>query len=204
MFNLPTESTAYRIIGIDPGSDTLGFAVLEIDLLSGESQLLEASTFSGYDLRFELPHVLEIHGARHARIWGHQQNLERQFKIHRPDTVLSESPFMGKFPQAFATLTEVMTAIRRSIYLYDPLMPLETVDPPTVKQAVGVKAKKTDKNDVKIGLLKIDWLNNPHEIDLESLDEHSVDAICVALTKINSLRTSILLANELKEGLGEN
>lgn len=192
MFTLPTEDVKFRICGIDPGSDTLGLSLVQVDLLSGEVDLLESSTYTGSSMLKQYPLLVEIHGARTARLWAHQDNLERQFKIHRPHAVYSESPFLGRFPQAFAALTECITAIRRATFLYDPLMQLNLVDPPTVKLAVGVKAKGTDKNDVKKGLQKVEWLNNPNGINIESLDEHSVDSICVALTRAKALREHIL------------
>lgn len=193
MFVLPAdEQLLFRILGVDPGSDTMGVAVIELNMLTGSIGLLEANTYSGHALMKTVPHVLEVHGPRTARLWGHQENMERLFRLHHPQMVVSESPFLGRFPQAFAALTECISAIRRAVYMFDPLMPLLQVDPPTVKLAVGVKARGTDKDDVKRALIKATFYENTGGLDIASLDEHSVDAICVALTKAIEIRNNIL------------
>jgi hypothetical protein len=90
---------------------------------------------------------------------------------------------MGRFPQAFAALTECLTAIRRAVLRYDDFKPLLLVDPPTAKLAVGVKGKGSVKDDVKQGVLSLRNLLNPDNIDIQNLDEHSIDAIAVAMSR---------------------
>lgn len=64
---------------------------------------------------------------------------------------------------------------------YDPYAVLHTVDPPTVKKAVGVLGKikgKDKKSPVKDKVAQLSALYL--EKDIESLDEHAVDAVAVA------------------------
>lgn len=187
MLTLPAVSERFRIVGIDPGTDTLGVAGIEVDLATREVVLLEVRTFSGTQLARHYPNVVAVHGERTARLWAHEDNLYGYFTYMQPHCVISESPFMGRFPQAFAALTECMAAIQRAVYRYDPFLPLLTVDPPTVKKLVGVQGKGTTKDDVKRGLLNLTYLQNPYNIDIASLDEHSVDAVVVALTRADAI-----------------
>jgi len=70
--------------------------------------------------------------------------------------------------------------IRQAVMVYDSHMPLNLVDPPTVKRAAGVVLRRgTDKEDVKQALLgrqDLVW-----GVDIHVLDEHSIDAVAVAL-----------------------
>lgn len=186
MLQYPSDPTPYRLVGVDPGSDTLGAAVLDLDLGTDRITLMEARTFSGEQLSRAFRHVEEVHGGRAARLMAHEENLYQYFCYAQPHSVASEGPFLARFPQAFATLTLCVENVRRSLYRYYPFMPLVIIDPPTVKLSVGVKGKGKTKEDVKIGLKRIireGRILNPHGIDINALDEHSVDAIVVAYTQ---------------------
>lgn len=193
MFPYPPDSRPYRIVGLDPGTDTFGAACLDLDLGTKQLELVEVNTFSGEQLSRSLPYVAQVYGDRTARLMAHEQNLLGYFKYLQPHCIISESPFLGRFPQAFAALTECVSAIRRAVMQYDGFMPLLVVDPPTVKLAVGVKGKGKTKDDVKDGLQKLiasGKLLNTVGVDIDALDEHSVDAIVVAYT-----RAEFIIAN---------
>lgn len=183
----PQGSTRYRIIGIDPGTDTLGASLLEVDLATRIIDILESQTFEGSKLAKSYENIAAYHGDRTARLIAHEDNLYGYFVYAQPHSIICESPFSNKrFPQAYAALTECVSHIRRAVMRYDGFKPLLQVDPPTAKLAVGVKARGTTKDDVKIGLLKAikaGHLHNPNNIDIGELDEHSVDAIVVAYTR---------------------
>lgn len=182
----PQGSSRYRILGIDPGTDTLGASVLEVDLVTREVVLLESSTFDGTQLARYFTNVATWHGDRAARLMAHEANLYGYMVFMQPHSVIAESPFLRKFPQAFAALTECMSHIRRAVIRYDPFMPLLQIDPPTVKLAMGVGKKGSTKDDVKRGLIAeiiAGRILNPNNIDIELLDEHSVDSIAVAYTR---------------------
>ena len=90
--------------------------------------------------------------------------------------VVSESPYMGRFPQAFATLTECMVAIRKACYNYNAYMNFDTIDPSTIKKSVGVKWKRGDKELIREAVRKL--TNNSVPVDI--MDEHSIDSIVMA------------------------
>ncbi len=89
--------------------------------------------------------------------------------------VVSESPYMGRFPQAFATLTECMVAIRKACYNYNAYMNFDTIDPSTIKKSVGVKGNSGDKELMREAVRKI--TNNSVPVDI--MDEHSIDSIAI-------------------------
>ena len=187
MLPFPPDPTPFRIVGVDPGTDTLGAATLDVYLGTGQVCLVEVHTFHGERLIREYREIESIHGHRVARLLAHEDNLFGYFSYTQPHCIISESPFLGRFPQAYAALTDCISSIRRAVMRYNMFLPLLQVDPPTVKLAVGVKGRGTTKDDVKRGLMKLlvetGKLQNPNQVDIEALDEHSVDAIVVAYTK---------------------
>lgn len=187
MLPFPTDPTPYRVVGLDPGTDTMGVATIDVFLgMNQAPMLIEVVTFSGEQLSRNYRSVVRYHSERTARLLAHEDNLVGYFGYTMPHSITAESPFLSRFPQAFAALTLCFEAIRRAVYRYNAFMPLIAIDPPTVKLCVGVKGRGTTKDDVKRGLLKAiaaGRLLNPYQIDIAALDEHSVDAIVVALTR---------------------
>lgn len=187
MIVLPGGYRPYRILAIDPGTNTLGTAILDMDLVTKRVSLEFAQTFKGDKMARRLEHVSSVYGDREAKLQAHTDNLFRLMVDYGPTAIISESPYMRKLPQAYAALVECLGAIRRAIQHYDPTICLELVDPPTVKKAVGAPGKGGDKSLVKQGVKAQVALENPHGIDLDRLDEHSIDAIAVGFYKVRGI-----------------
>jgi len=172
----------YRIVSCDPGTDTLGVALSELDLKLGILTVQEAHTFRGSQLQRHYPVVSRYHNDRFARLLGHEDNLFNYFNQTAPHLIVSEGPYLGRFPAAFAALTEVVSTIRRAAIRYDPYLKFLVIDPSTVKKAIGMRGNSGDKSIVKQTLLaaihnRIGTLQS--HVDLNSLDEHAIDAIAV-------------------------
>ncbi len=181
MLRMPSDpGSIISVVGIDPGSTTLGTAVLWIDLNTMKVISSSAKTFHGDRLQGGESWLGDIHGDRFSRIAALEQSLLRLFMHVKPYMIASESPFMSmRRPQAYGVLTEVMCAIRNAVMLYDAWKPLYIIDPPTVKKNVGA-AGNAGKEEVKQALLRLPELYYSGETPLELLDEHSVDALAVA------------------------
>lgn len=176
--------TSYRIVGIDPGTDTLGIACLVVDLQARTIALEEAMTIEGHRNAKLDQSSLEVHGSRYTRLRAHYAVLRRTFERLGPHTVITESPFFKRrMANAFAALTECVAYIRFALYDYDARIALLTVDPPTAKKAVGVKGNSKIKEEVRDAIAASKILLNPLNIDIMALDEHSTDAIAVAMTR---------------------
>ncbi len=182
-----------RIIGIDPGSTTLGVTVIEYDIRTMSIVRTYSWTLNAGRLKLnELD--IETHSERHARIFMLSELLYTTFVKYRPNFIITESPFLKKrFPLAFAVLTEVVYAIRLAVYRYDPFIPLDLVDPPTAKKAVGAKTVKggNQKEPVHAALkLLQDTLHYDETLStvtFNNLDEHSIDSMAVSYYKWKTL-----------------
>jgi Holliday junction resolvasome RuvABC endonuclease subunit len=188
MHLLPANCTdRAHLISIDPGSNTLGFCLIEFSVVTYNIYSTQAMTFVGDKMNCN-QWFAEIHGARFSRIQQHRENLYRQFITYLPIAVVSESPFYSsRHPQAFEALLEVVAAIRQALFDYDPNMTLDLIDPPSAKKAVGAPGN-AGKDDVHNAVLRLHDLNYSGIVPLECLDEHSIDAIAVGYSKILQYR----------------
>lgn len=175
------------IVGIDPGSDTLGFGAIQVDVRNWDIIQSTAFTFHGSRLAKD-SWFSGIHGARAGRISAHEDNLVRMFQFYQPFQVASESPFFNRrFPQAYGALTETVSAIRNALWRYDCWQSLFMIDPPTVKLSVGA-ASHAKKDEVKIALMALPDLNYNGDTPLELLDEHSIDSLAAGYARLKILR----------------
>lgn len=173
----------YRIIGIDPGTNKLGIAVLDIDLLTKQVCIRAAMTLSAQAAIDEDAFTAKSRGMRYAQIAYLSHALKSLFVNSEPNAVIHESPFMGKFPEAYQALSECIGAIRWAVDQYDRTVTIEPVDPPRAKQAVGAAVGRNQtKDDVRIAVLKLGLPCHP-DVDLTILSEHAIDAIAVGYFK---------------------
>lgn len=199
MLTLPAgASKTVNIVGLDPGSDTLGVGILEFDLETLQIVSTHALTLNG-SRNGRGSFVTEIHGDRYGRIASHQEGLTRIFERVNPIAIVSESPFMSRRrPMAYGALTEVVCAERAAVLAFDKWKPLVMIDPPTVKRAVGVSGKTGGPEGKKLMLQALlvlaPTLHYEGDVPLNRLDEHSIDALAVAYCHYVQLLEELCLA----------
>jgi Holliday junction resolvasome RuvABC endonuclease subunit len=179
MFVLESEAPVERILSIDPGTNTLGVAILRIQ---GPNTALEyAFTLQVGKLYTRYPLIIENHGDKVAKLYTVQQDLLKLMEAWKPTYLVSEGPFMGSFPAAYAALVECLDAIRRAVLKYDETLPLTVISPSIVKKSIGVSGKSGDKTLVRAALSTKEAFTIMTDISLNNLDEHAIDAIAVGL-----------------------
>lgn len=180
MLRLPADSgSIISVVGIDPGTTTLGTAVLWIDLNTMGIVSSHAETLRGDRLQAEESWLGGLHGDRFSRIRAIESALLHLFRQVNPFLIASEAPFISmRQPQAYGALTEVMCGITNAVMFYDAWKPLYRIDPPTVKKSVGAPGNG-DKHAVKQAILRLSEQLR-FEGNLALCDEHSIDALAVA------------------------
>lgn len=177
-----TNPEQYRLLAIDPGTSKLGICILTYDCLSGQVGLHMASTIDADKAARTYRTARNAHGNRFARLLALRDALFKlmiNFDVHG---IASECPYMGRFPQAYAALTECLTSIRGAVYCYDPTLLLHEIDPSTVKMNVNVNGKSGDKNlmtEAVKSLIMSGRILNTGLVNIDHLDEHAIDAIAV-------------------------
>ena len=181
MLELPNDSiNTVNIIGIDPGTVHLGVSVISIDAETREISGSIAFTIDASKLNKNSSWLIDTYGDRFSRIDFLTTELLDIFISYNPLIICAESPFFGlRHPSAFQALTEVICAIRNTVYKFDPWRTLRLVSPSEVKQAVFAKGnatKITVKDSIRELLTELKYTGN---IPFDSLDEHSIDALAI-------------------------
>jgi Holliday junction resolvasome RuvABC endonuclease subunit len=171
-------SEILNIIGIDPGSRSLGVAVL---VLNGDNVIhLSLETLHFDNLKYQYPECYR-EGSPADRILILTDTLRRRLKRLDANCLFIESPFInpGRI-SAFKPLVELNKTILEVVTeVYGRQFPVAFLAPVAVKKQM--KTEKLDKDSMKKALLKNTQLANFTSV-LEQADEHSLDAVAVALS----------------------
>lgn len=187
MLPLTNNRETFKILSIDPGSSNLGFSFMEYNFETNKSTLLESNTIiaRGNDSKYR--NLIDYHEERQVRLFILKDSIIDLLREYKPDVVIAESNYMGRFVSGFVPLVECVLLIRMALYEYNPFLKLYMVDPSTVKINIGMKRiKGTTKDDVKKALIeskKIDFNGfNP-----DDLDEHAIDAIAIGIWYVENV-----------------
>lgn len=191
MLKLPLDEEPcqyFSIIGIDPGSETMGISEIRVDIQTLKIIQTKAWTVTGSKMTTDDCWLAVLHSHRLVRIRALKQNLISVFNIVKPTIVACESPFYNsKRPNAFGVLVETLGAIRDAVIEYDIWLPLYLIDPSTIKKSVDAPGN-ADKNKMKENVCKMsEVLKYCGDVSLQDLDEHSIDAIATAYCKYKTL-----------------
>jgi Holliday junction resolvasome RuvABC endonuclease subunit len=198
MLKMPANSEPFKILSLDPGSSHLGVAIL-LDQLDGSEVMIDESfTVHLKDTCPMYSELGDLHGNRVIRLMQLGDAVLDLVRTHKPHAVIVEANYLGRFATAFAALVECVAMVRSAVYMYDPFMPLFQVDPSTAKINAGMeRIKGTDKEDVRRAMRKrkgIKW-----NVNLEELDEHSVDACAIGLYCAEHITPRVMPAEPIKK-----
>lgn len=192
MLTISNQYCIYRYFSIDPGSDTLGLSICDINTITKRLTIVDTTTISAARLSRDRFDDDDIHGNKIARLMAHKELMYSLLVKWNPQGIICESSYMGKFAAAFAVGVETMSFLRQAAYEYNPYMPFETIDPSSAKKTI--KASMKGKESTRENLIAL----IPSEIDyigstpLNMLDEHGFDSILIGYYKykqmINFLR----------------
>jgi Holliday junction resolvasome RuvABC endonuclease subunit len=116
-----SHSPLASICGIDPGTNHLGFAVMEIDTQTLAISSIHAFTLVAERLVEDDNLIAIQHTERVAKIYALQQTLTNLYSYYKPFTICCESPYYNHFrPNAYGALVEIIYAIRMSVINYNP------------------------------------------------------------------------------------
>lgn len=177
----PPNPNVIRIVGIDPGTDTLGVGIIDIDIETYEPLVVYGHTFKASKTIDTHSTRTERLGNRAVRLEEHHKSLLEVFCTCSPSLIAAETPFL-KFGRvsAYEALVECYAMMQDAVWTYGPSFYLHRVDPVSAKNHVGVSHKGTDKNDVRTGVLKHFEGKVAEGVPITTFDEHTIDALAVA------------------------
>lgn len=182
----PECSKPITVLAFDPGSSHLGISILDNKLDGSPIVVRHAYTEHLKDTLAGYCAHGDVHGSRVVRLMILKDIVLNLLWTIRPDAVIIESNYLGRFANSFSALVECVAAARAALWEYNRFMPLYMVDPTTVKINAGMKrVKGTDKEAVRWALharTDMEWW-----VDLMELDEHAVDACAIGLYYMTDL-----------------
>lgn len=177
-----------NLLSVDPGIRFTGTSILQVDN-GGKIKVIYVETIIVENQIKRTDDIVTIYGERYAKQLAIATQISKLIDHYDVPYVVSEAPFLkpGR-SRIFESLVGILAVVRHTIQLNHYGCLFETIDPKTVKMSVGVHAGSKDKNDMAVAVKKlpITW---DKEIDINSLDEHSIDSIAVGYSKCAELIT---------------
>lgn len=164
-----------NILAIDPGLNNTGIALLTTSYSTKDIESIQAYTIQPekYIASYYLSEYLDDRTIKLLILKDLFSNIVLNNSI---SIIVSESPFFyGNKPAAFRALVEVINVYRQTIAEINPTIAFTQLEPLLVKKQVrslNIHEKASTKEALELlGISKY--------IDLNTLDEHSIDAISI-------------------------
>ena len=191
MLQLPEGRRCIKVLGIDPGTDTMGYAPLVLDTDTMQITGIGVHTYkAARDYKYKRSSV-EYYGDKYTRFFLHADHLVELLETFEPDYVIGEAIFHRRGrTQAFRGLAECWMMIRSVCQRYRLTLPIEQIEPVPVKQNLGVGVGVGKRAELKDKLLveRAVLARKDMTFDADSHpDEHSYDATAIGLYFIDNL-----------------
>lgn len=172
----------FKIIAIDPGSQTLGIAIYTIS--SSNKAIIDIKTSTLYLENLPMNNLFNNSFSRDDKLVSLYNFMLNLFNSERPSAIALEAPFFNRFsPKAYGVLTEVVAYIKMAAFNYSTLIDLINVEPLLVKKSIGSNYRE-GKDGVRDAVIR----NNVLKPFLSnSITEHEYDAIAIGWHLYNSL-----------------
>lgn len=181
------------ICAIDPGTDTMGYSIILVNLS-------DLSITVDHSITFVASKAIRSYGeiTREKRLKWLEDKLVEEFNNDKPDYIIMESAFANRRRiTAFEALIECRVIITNAVKRFDPSMEILLIDPISVKYGVGAlkrgekkpkrKGKKVDTKELVRKVLKEDKDLKWNDLDIDYLDQHEVDSVAVGIYLANSI-----------------
>lgn len=171
----------YRILGIDNGTNTVGFTVIDHNLRTGISTVIFAETVTADKSAYnKYAGVAANRNNLNARLLVINDFLQEVLEEYDPDIVGCEAPFSHLNISTYRALVTSMKSMDDTCYNHRRTLQFVEISPGKAKKAVcPVDVYKTDKEVIRQFILDDDRIIEGQFIVLEDLDEHSIDGISV-------------------------
>ena len=176
------QHTPLNILSIDPGLNNIGFANIFYSFPSASITSITAHTYKTEPTinSYQLSEYLDD---RTIKLLSLKEHFATLVTSNQFDIIVCEAPFFyaGK-PGAYRALVEAISVIKQHLADISPITPFIQLEPLMVKRFVK-SLNISNKDSTKEALY---LLNLHNHIDLNTLDEHSVDAISIGYAFLKS------------------
>ena len=171
-----------NILAIDPGLNNIGFSHLLYSHPDSSISSITAHTFKP-EPTVPAYHLSEYLDDRTIKLLSIKDYFASLLTSTYFDIIVCEAPFFyASKPGAYRALVEVISVFKQYLADTNPITPFIQLEPLLVKRYVK-SLNISNKDSTKEAL----YLLNLHNyIDLNTLDEHSVDAISIGYAFLKS------------------
>ena len=188
----PQPLDAFNMLSLDPGTETLGHAIIQVHAETQEIVNAEAWTVHASKLPYLSEWNTSLYHERFARIQALKESLRQTLEVYNPSIVACESPFYNpRRPNAFEALLDVLFAIRDTVFQWNPNVCIAFVTPSLAKKSIGVSGQSSDKDLVIKTILAHDKFK---DLGLGNIDQHSADAMAVGYYRYTQLKSRTIPA----------
>lgn len=171
-----------NMISIDPGSNTCGVAIYELDTGNKKINSIQAFTIEVERLNDNSGLHLDISTDRFIKILKLCSCIKTIIENSNACIVVSEAPFFNRFmPMAYGSLLEIVSSINRTVHETGNQIVFTSYAPQQVKMSLNAAGMK-GKDIIKEKLKDIPEVYSKIIGEYNLLDEHSIDAIAVGYT----------------------
>jgi hypothetical protein len=168
----------YRILSFDPGSYSLGMAVQRLNVETMTLTVLHAETFKVDRYIDKESFECVVHSERTARLNAISRYVIQCCETWGPASCAIELPYMGSMASAYGSLKEVVLTLRNAFITWNPSRSPFFYEPSVIKKAANVSGKSGDKT-LMTNAIKTSTIIDLGDINLDTLDEHTIDAILI-------------------------
>lgn len=177
------ERYRYRyVMCIDPGTTTMGVAILRIDTFDINIKYIYTTTLYPAELvkiKGSLDYLSDCQSHKLARLAALTEMLEGLMRTFCIKDVCIEDAYSAINVSTYATLIECQSAIRSAALAISPDISITLIKSSQAKKLAGVKGNSGDKELVRqaIRTRLFDFLDE--NINIDAITEHECDAIII-------------------------
>jgi Holliday junction resolvasome RuvABC endonuclease subunit len=177
----PTRIVNPLLLGVDPSSTTIGYSIVEYNLDYKIFNIIEASSYYA-PVSSNLQCLLETSDEKYRRLKIIKEFLSRKLSEYSITDAYCEDAYFKNSTDAYASLLGCIQVVKDAVTECSYTIPVTLVRASSVKVGMGVQGDSGDK------LLMLNALKNkeesiipPYEGFVDQLDQHAIDAICIAV-----------------------
>lgn len=182
------DNEKFRIMGLDPGSRTIGICIFEITPILKDTILdFDIDRILTFNIAIDLEDNRGIHDVLLDRTNRISRIVAGIYSLYNPAIVGIESSFINlSRMSAVIPLSRAIQSIESSIYGLDRYAKVLNMPPPVIKKVFG--SKQVGKDAVLLALK-----NKPDlvkKVEISRMSDHEVDGVAIAYTLLEYIKTN--------------
>lgn len=177
------------VVGIDPGTDTVGYSCGLLHNETGHLRVCSAITLQGAKLLKKVSDDLMAprYGNMVSRLLLLGEEVKRLLESDAADICIIEDFYLGRNVSTYGTLVRAQQTFLCAAYMAVPLCTIKLIKPAIGKIAFGVPSTSSNKDLMQIACRTLPDTTYDEGV-LDDITEHSADAMAQLFAYVKSYR----------------